>query len=144
MEPRSVAHERLHEEEDLKTPSNRNFGFTIAVALLIVGALPLLRHGGVRWWAWIVAAVFIGLTWLRPQLLTPLNRWWLKLGLLLGLIVSPIAMAILFYLVITPIGVLMRLFGKAAMRAHFDPRASSYWIRRDPPGPPPDSLNNQF
>ena len=139
-----MAHERLQEDEELKTPSNRSFGFTIAVALLVIGALPLLRHGSVRWWAWLAAVVFTGLTWLRPQLLTQLNRWWLKLGLVLGHIVSPIAMAILFYLVITPIGLVMRVFGKAAMRVRFDPKASSYWLRRDPPGPPPDSLNNQF
>jgi hypothetical protein len=62
----------------------------------------------------------------------------------MGSIVSPIAMGILFYAVFTPIGLIMRLFGKATMRAPFDPRASSYWIHRDPPGPPPDSLKNQF
>jgi hypothetical protein len=140
-----MAHERLHEDhEEVKAPSNRNFGVTFAVAFAIIGALPLIRHGGVRWWAWIVAALFVALTWLRPQLLTPLNRWWLRLGLLLGHIVSPIAMAILFYLVITPIGFIMRLSSKAAMRVHFDPKASSYWVLRDPPGPPPDSMNNQF
>ncbi len=141
----SVAHERLHEDQEaVKAPSNRNFGVTFAVAFAVIGALPLLRHGGVRWWAWAIAAVFLLLTWLRPQLLAPLNRWWLKLGLLLGHIVSPIAMAILFYMVITPIGLIMRKLGKAAMRVPFDPKASSYWVPRDPPGPPPDSLNNQF
>jgi len=139
-----VAHERLHDEEELKLPSNRTFGFTIAIALAVIGALPLLKHAEVRWWAWIAAAAFGAVTWLLPRWLTALNRWWLKLGLLLGRIVSPIAMAILFYLVITPIGLAMRLFGKAAMRVEFDPKASSYWLRREPPGPPPDSLNNQF
>ncbi len=139
-----MAHERLQAEEELKTPSNRKFGFTIAIAFLVIGALPLLRHAGVRWWMWIVAALFGAVAWLRPQSLTTLNRWWLKLGLLLGQIVSPIAMAILFFLVITPIGLLMRVFGKASMRVQFDPKMSSYWVPRDPPGPPPDSLNNQF
>jgi len=139
-----VAHERLQEEEEHKTPSNRNFGFTITIAFVVIGALPLLRHSGVRWWAWIVAALFGAVTALRPQSLTMLNRWWLMLGLLLGRIVSPIAMAILFFLVITPIGIMMRAFGKASMRAQFDPKMSSYWVPRNPPGPPPDSLNNQF
>ena|SRR5262249_18758755 len=139
-----MAHERLQGEEAAKTPSNRNFGFTIAIAFLVIGALPLLRHAGVRWWAWIVAVLFGAAAWLRPDWLTTLNRWWLKLGLLLGHVVSPIAMAILFFLVITPIGFVMRMFGKAAMRVQFDPRMSSYWVRRDPPGPPANSLNNQF
>ena len=139
-----MAHERLQAEEQLKTPSNRNFGFTIGIAFLIIGALPLLRHAGVRWWAWTVAVLFGTLAWLWPQSLTTLNRWWLMLGLLLGRVVSPIAMAILFFLVITPIGLLMRVFGKASMRVQFDPKMSSYWVPRDPPGPPPDSLNNQF
>jgi len=140
-----MAHERLvQHDEEVEAPSNRSFGVTFAVAFAIIGALPLVRHGGVRWWALVVAVLFAAITWLRPQLLTPLNRWWLKLGLLLGHIVSPIAMGILFYVVIMPIGMIMRVLGKAAMRTHFDPKASTYWLPRDPPGPPPDSLNNQF
>jgi hypothetical protein len=139
-----MAHERLQQEEELKLPSNRNFGFTIAIAFLVIGVLPLLRHGGLRWWAWIVAAIFGVVAWLRPQWLTILNYWWLRLGLLLGHIVSPIAMAVLFYVVITPIGLIMRAFGKAAMRVRFDSKAPSYWVVRDPPGPPPDSMRNQF
>ena len=99
-----------------------------------------------RWWAWIIdhRGAVRRLTGLRPQLLTPLNRWWLKLGLLLGHVLSPDRDGDSVHLAIMPIGLIMRLSGKAAMRAHFDREASSYWVWRDPPGPPPESLNNQF
>jgi hypothetical protein len=140
-----VAHEQLQaEDEEVKAPSNRNFGLTFAVVFLVIGTLPLIRSGGVRWWAWVMAGVFGAITWLRPQWLTAVNRWWLKFGLLLGHIVAPVAMGILFYLVITPIGLLMRLAGKAGMRAPFDGQAASYWLPREPPGPAPDSMKNQF
>ena len=139
-----MAHERLHDDEEIKASSNRTFGFTIAVAVLILGALPLLSQRQPIWWLWGVAVVFALAAWLRPASLSTLNRWWMTLGLLLGRIVGPIAMGIMFYLVITPIGLIMRLTGKATMRARFDRNATTYWLKRDPPGPPSDSLNNQF
>ena len=81
---------------------------------------------------------------LKPELLAGPNRLWIKLGLLLGKIVSPIALGIVFYCVVAPIGTLVRLTGKDPLRLKLDPRADSYWIPRKPPGPPPDSMNNQF
>jgi len=81
---------------------------------------------------------------IKPTLLTGLNKLWIKLGLLLGKVVSPIALGILFYIIITPIGLLIRINGKDPLRLKFDPNAKSYWIPREPPGPPPDSFKNQF
>lgn len=92
----------------------------------------------------VVAGAFLLLAMLIPQVLAPANRLWTKFGLLLHNIVSPIALGILFFLVVTPTGLLMRLFGKDPLRLRFDPAASSYWIKRDPPGPAADSLKNQF
>ncbi len=80
----------------------------------------------------------------KPALLAVPNRLWTKLGVLLGKVVSPIALGILFYGVITPIGAVMRLAGKDALRLKLDSGADSYWIPRKPPGPPPDSMTNQF
>jgi hypothetical protein len=80
----------------------------------------------------------------NPTLLASLNRLWIKLGVLLGKLVSPIALGVLFYGVLVPIGVVMRLTGKDPLRLKRDTGAASYWISRTPPGPPPDSMTNQF
>jgi hypothetical protein len=88
--------------------------------------------------------VFVVIAILKPALLAGLNRQWLKFGILLGKVVSPVALGVLFYGVVAPIGVLMRLTGKDPLRLKLDSSANSYWIPRKPPGPPPDSMNNQF
>jgi hypothetical protein len=77
-------------------------------------------------------------------LLAGLNRWWIKLGVLLGKLVSPIALGVLFYGVFFPMGVVMRLAGKDPLRLKRDADAASYWVLRKPPGPPPNSMTNQF
>jgi hypothetical protein len=124
--------------------SDRSFGLVFAAVFLIVALYPLLHAAGIRLWAIAVSGVFLLLALLLPQVLAPANRLWTKFGLLLHTIVSPIALGILFFLVVTPTGLLMRLFGKDPLRLRFDPAADSYWIRRDPPGPAADSLKNQF
>jgi hypothetical protein len=110
----------------------------------LIGAWPLLYGAPPRWWAGGIAAVFAIVAMAKPALLAGLNRLWIKLGILLGKVVSPIALAIVFYGVIAPIGVVMRLTGKDPLRLKYDATAPSYWIPREPPGPPPDSMNNQF
>jgi len=92
----------------------------------------------------VVSGLFLLLAVLVPRVLAPANRLWTKFGLLLHHIVSPLALGVLFFLVVTPTGLLMRLFGKDPLRLRFDPAADSYWIKRDPPGPAADSLKNQF
>ncbi len=79
-----------------------------------------------------------------PKLLAPLNHLWFKFGLLLHKIVNPVVLAIMFFLVITPIGLLMRALGKDPLRLRLDKAATSYWIDRTPPGPSPDTLGDQF
>lgn len=124
--------------------SDRAFGFVFTVVFLIIACYPLLTGQGVRLWSLAVAGIFLLLALVVPGVLAPANRLWMKFGMLLHAIVSPIALGILFYLVVTPTGLLMRLLGKDPLRLRFDPAADSYWIKRDPPGPAPDSLNNQF
>lgn len=139
-----MAHEDLSREEHVEGSSDRSFGFVFAAVFLLIAAWPLLHGGGLRWWAVLVAGAFMVLAIVAPRLLAVPNRLWLKFGLLLGKVVSPIALGILFYFVFLPIGVLMRLAGKDPLRLKRDPAASSYWIPREPPGPPPTSMNNQF
>jgi hypothetical protein len=124
--------------------SDRSFGLVFAVFFLIVGLLPLLHGQVLRIWALPLAAGFLVVAMIVPGILSPLNRLWTRFGLLLHSIVSPFALAILFYGVVTPTGLLMRLFGKDTLRLRPDKNAASYWIERTPPGPEPDSLKNQF
>ena len=128
----------------IQSSSDRSFGFVFAAVFLIVALYPLFHAAGIRIWAVAVSGVFLLLAALVPQVLAPANRLWTKFGLLLHHIVSPIALGILFFLVVTPTALLMRLFGKDPLRLRFDPAADSYWIKRDPPGPAADSLKNQF
>ncbi len=123
---------------------DRTFGVVFAAFFAIVALLPLWRGGAPRLWAVIVAVVFIAVALVAPAALAPLNRLWLRFGGLLNRITSPIALAILFYGVVMPTGIAMRLLGKDPLRLRRDPRARSYWIAREPPGPPGDSLKNQF
>lgn len=139
-----MSHEDLTREEEIEGSSDRSFGLVFAAVFAIVGGLPLLHSGSPRWWSFGVAAAFAVVALAIPSILAVPNRLWMKFGLLLAKIVSPIALGILFYLVFTPIGLLMRMSGKDPMRLKADPNAKSYWIDREPPGPPPQSMNNQF
>lgn len=139
-----MAHENLSREEHIEGSSDRSFGFVFAAVFAIVAAWPLMSGGGPRWWAVGVGAAFALIAIVIPRILAPLNRLWLKFGLLLGRIVSPIALGILFYGVFTPIGGLLRLAGKDPLKLKLDKNATTYWTSRQPPGPKPDSMNQQF
>jgi hypothetical protein len=137
-------HEDFSRTHDVKASSDRSFGSVFTAVFLIVSLWPLLSGGPLRWWSLIVAAVFLLVTLFAPVFLAPPNRLWLRFGLLLNRIISPVVLAFLFYVVVTPMGLLMRMFGKDNLRLHRSSADESYWIKRDPPGPKPDSLNNQF
>ena len=91
-----------------------------------------------------VSFIFLIMALLVPKALAPLNWVWTRLGVLLHKFVSPIVLGILFFLVFTPIGIAIRVFGGDPLRLRHDSKAHSYWIVRSPPGPAPDSLKNQF
>ncbi len=140
----SQLHEDFSREEHVKTGSDRSFGFVFAGFFALMSALSWWR-GHTSWhWALPLAAVFLVVALTKPSLLNPLNRLWLKLGLLLYKVVNPIVLGLLFYVTIAPIGLVMRAFGKDFLRLKLDRAAASYWIDREPPGPPPDSMKNQF
>lgn len=139
-----MAHEDLTREQQIEGSSDRVFGLVFAGVFLVIAGWPLFSGEMPRWWASGVAAVFALVALVKPALLGGLNRLWIKLGILLGKVVSPVALGILFYGVLVPIGAVMRLTGKDPLRLKLDPSAASYWIPREPPGPPPDSMTNQF
>ena len=115
-----------------------------AGVFLVVACWPLFYRESPRWWALGIAAAFAFVAIWKPALLERPNRLWIRLGLLLGKLVSPIALGILFYGVIAPIGVVVRLTGKDPLRLKSDPSASTYWVKREPPGPAPETMTQQF
>lgn len=139
-----VLHETFERNEAVAGSSDKAFGLTFAAIGTIVGLLPLLHGGPVRLWAIGAAVLFLAPAIFLPQALAPLNRLWLRIGLTLHRIVNPLALGIMFYLFLTPLAVVMRLFGTRFLSLGFDPRARSYWIRRDLPGPKPETLRRQF
>lgn len=139
-----MAHEDLAREEAVEGSTDRAFGVVFAVVFLVIAGWPLLYGETPRWWAGFVSAAFALVALAKPAVLKTPNRLWTKFGILLGHVVSPIALGILFYAVLTPVGVVMRLTGKDPLHRSRDPGAASYWQPRRPPGPPPDSMTNQF
>lgn len=139
-----ATHEDFSRTHDVKASSNRGFGWVFTVVFLIVGAWPLFSGGPVRWWSLILAGVFLLITLTAPVLFRLPNRLWLSFGALLSRIVSPVVLVVLFYVVVTPMGLLMRWLAKDNLHLRRSDAEGSYWIKRDPPGPKPDSLSNQF
>ena len=139
-----MGHESFERHEDAKGSSDRSLGIVFAVVFLVIGLLPLLHGGSMRLWSIVVAAAFGVVAFTLPRILTPLNKVWTRLSLLLHRIVSPVVLGVLFFLVITPLGLLMRLLGKDPLRLRRDANASTYWIERTPPGPKPETLSDQF
>ena len=137
-------HERVYAEAAVKGSSDRALGFVLAVIFLVIGLAPLAGGTDVRIWALILAAVFLVLAIARPTSLAPLNRVWTRLGLLLHRLMSPLVMGVIFYFSITPVGVFLRMIGKSTLGLRPDPKMETYWIERSPPGPPPETMRNQF
>jgi Saxitoxin biosynthesis operon protein SxtJ len=138
-------HERLAAtSEDVKPPSERSFGITFTVVFALIAIFPLLHGGHLRWWSVVVAALVCAITFIAPNLLREPNKLWFRFGLLLHKIVNPLVLGAMFLFAITPMALVMRLFGKKFLNLQFDPAAKSYWIERQPPGPSADSVRRQF
>ena len=110
--------------------SNRSFGLVFFVIFLIVALWPLKYEEDIRLWSLVISIIFFILGVINSKLLTPLNKLWFKFGILLGSIVSPIVMGVVYFAVVTPIGVLMRLLGKDLLKMNKIKSASTYWIKR--------------
>ena len=137
-------HEFGTEPHAIEASTDRSFGLVFAVVFSLIAAY-LAWHGNVWWPASLVlASLFLVLALSRPSLLAPLNRAWTWLGLLLGAVVAPVVMAVIYFGLITPMGVAARLFGKDFLRLKRDPTVSSYWLPRHDQSPSPQRLRDQF
>jgi hypothetical protein len=131
-------------QQTVKQSSNRAFGLVFALFFALVAWLPVLRGHAVRRWALPVSALFLFIALAAPKILAPLNRAWTALGTLLHAVINPLVLGVLFYLVFTPFGWVLRRMGKDFLRLRPAPAAQTYWIARQPPGPPPESMSRQF
>ena len=126
--------------KNTKLPTNKNFGIIFSIVFLIIALFPLINDESLRIWSLIVSTVFLFLGLINSKILTPLNKMWFKFGLILGRIVSPVIMGVIFFLVVTPTAFIMRLVGKDLLNLKFNKR-KSYWIEKNEPK---SKMKNQF
>lgn len=138
-------HETLERNEEIKGSSDRTFGLVFVVVFSLIAVWPwLFGNGSVRLWSAAVAGLLLLLALIIPRVLAPLNRLWMKFGLLLHHIVNPVVMGLIFFLTVTPTALVFKAMRKDPLRLKYDREAKSYWIDRDPPGPAPESMSQQF
>ena len=126
--------------DDIKISSNRSFGIVFFVVFLLIALYPFTYGGEIRIWSVLISLIFLILGLFNSKLLTPLNKLWFRFGIILGKIISPIIMGIIFFLVVTPIGLMMRLFRKDVLKLKYR-QNKSYWIEKDGPK---SKMKNQF
>ena len=126
--------------DEVKIGSNRSFGIVFFVVFLIIATYPLINGDELRLWSLFISIVFLFLGLLNSKILNPLNKLWFKFGIFLGKIISPLVMGIIFFLVVTPIALLMRLLNKDLLNLRFN-NNDSYWIEKTEPK---SKMKNQF
>ena len=126
--------------DKIKISSNKSFGIVFFIIFLVISLWPLLNYGNIRIWSLTLSIIFLTLGLINSKILTPLNRLWFKFGLMLGKIVSPIVLGIVFFLVVTPTGIIMRLIGKDLLNLK-KKNYESYWIEKDNEN---NTMKNQF
>ena len=124
----------------IKLPTNRNFGIVFSIVFLIIALWPLLKQNDLRLWSLSISGIFLVLGLFNSKLLSPLNKIWFKFGMLLGSFIAPIVMGIIFFLVVTPTGLIMKLFRKDLLYLKKN-KKETYWLDKDNSH---SSLKNQF
>ena len=128
------------DNNDIKIGSNRSFGIVFFIVFLLIAIYPLLSGESVRLWSLAIATIFLILGIINSSLLSPLNKIWFKFGLLLGRLISPLVMSLIFFLVVTPIALLMKLLKKDLLNLKFN-KDNTYWIVKSGPK---SKMKNQF
>ena len=120
--------------------NNKSFGILFFIVFLLIAIWPVLESESIRVWSLAISIIFLVLGIINSKILSPLKKGWIKLGEILGKVVAPVVMGFIYFVVITPIGVLMRLFGKDLLNIKFN-KNKSYWIKKDDPK---SDMKNQF
>ena len=126
--------------DEIKISSNRSFGIVFFIVFLLIALYPILKDNDLRIWSLVISFIFLILGLINSKILTPFNRLWFKFGLLLGRFISPLIMGIIFFVVVTPIGIVMRLLKKDLLNLKYN-KKETYWI--DKTGPK-SKMKNQF
>ena len=127
-------------KDEIKISTNKSFGIVFFFVFIIIGLFPALSGGNVRLWSIVISVIFLILGLLNSKILSPLNKLWFRFGIILGRVVSPLVMGFVFFLVVTPIGFIMRVLGKDLLNLKFN-RNKSYWIEKTGPK---SKMKNQF
>ena len=114
---------------ETKISSNRNFGLVFFTIFLIISIWPLMYENPIRVWSLLISIIFLILGLTNSKILTPLNQLWFKFGMLLGSIISPIVMVVVFFIVVTPIGLFMKIMSKDLLNKKYDKKKITYWIK---------------
>ena len=140
-------HEDYRRSEAVKGSSDRGFGLTVGGILVLIALVRSWLHegyGALELALGAIGLVLVVLGLIAPASLALLNRGWTRLGLLMFKVVNPVVLALMYLVTIVPIGLLMRVCGRDPLRLKLDPSASTYWVKRDPPGPAPETMTHQF
>jgi len=137
-------HEDFVEKQQIKPESDKNFGITFAIIFIIIAFLPILMGKAPVLEALMIAALFMATAFLKPTLLKPLNIVWTKFGLILHKIINPIILGFMFFIILTPIALVMRIFNRDFLKLKFNTEKETYWIKRNPPGPEAKTMEKQF
>ena len=124
----------------IKLPTNKNFGIVFFIVFLLIALWPLLNENEIRIWSLLISFIFIALGLINSNLLTPLNKFWIKFGIFLGNFVAPIVMGIIFFLVVTPTSFIMKILGKDLLNLKKNTK-NSYWIKKQNQN---SRMKNQF
>jgi hypothetical protein len=130
--------------DEIHRKSNRSFGIVFAIVFLLIALFPLLNVDEIFIWSLVISAFFLISAFVYPSLLGLLNSVWLAFGNLLHRLISPIVLGGIFFLIISPFGIGMKIFSKDPLSRQIDPTKKSYWIYREPAGPTRESLKDQF
>ena len=127
--------------DDIKIGSNRSFGIIFFIIFLLVSLYPLTNDESIRYWSLIISMIFLVLGLFNSNLLSPLNKIWFRFGILLGKLISPFIMGVIFFLVVTPIGLIMKIIKKDLLNLKFRKDKGTYWIEKTEPK---SKMKNQF
>jgi len=115
--------------DDVKIGSNKSFGIVFFLVFLLIALYPLIHQESIRFWSIVISFVFLILSFINSSALTPLNKLWFKFGIILGKIISPLVMGLIFFIVVTPIGLLMKILKKDLLNLKFN-KDPSYWVEK--------------